>query len=301
MKPNMPEQSGQDLGKTIDLVVKATAIVLSALYILGYLVVSLHLAEFGIHSVALLRIQYLTAGVFSLGPLFLIYLLSSLARSGFEKLFVGELRLGPFPTSSRQRIRWTCIALLRIGWGLLQILIVAGVVIDGMASIFVPGVHEDLLWRHPWIFMRLVRDSALTVLGTLWVRREMNFLNKEERGLNFKTATQVGLPLAFSVFFFLAYTKQFSQNVYPEIPFAIGGGKPESVVFLLKHDKSLGSAPVVRDKMSDRSIPYSLILETDNSYAVISKDGGERAVQFNREAVEGYVVMRDMNAGLVQP
>lgn len=71
----MPEQTGQD-SKTIDLVVKATAIALSVLYIFGYLVVSLRLAEFGIHSVALLRIQYLTAGFFSLGPLFLIYFFS---------------------------------------------------------------------------------------------------------------------------------------------------------------------------------------------------------------------------------
>src|SRR6267378_1016837 len=292
----MPEQTGQDSGKTIDLVVKATAIALSVLYIFGYFVVSLRLAEFGIHSVALLRIQYLAAGFFSLGPLFLIYLLSALARSGFEKLFVGESRLGPLPASTWPRIRSVCVALLRIGWGLLQILIIAGMVIDGIASIFLPDAHENLLWRHPWIFIRLVRDSALTVFGILWVRRAMNLLKQEERGPNFKTASQVGLPLVFSAFFFLAYTKQFSQNVYPEIPLAVGGGRPASVVFLLKHDSTgLNSAPVVRDKMSDRSIPYSLILETDNSYAVISKDSGERAVQFNREAVEGYVVMREMN------
>jgi hypothetical protein len=171
-------------------------------------------------------------------------------------------------------------------------------VIDGMASIFVPDAYENLLWRHPWIFIRLVQYSVLAVLGILWVRRVMNLLKKEERGPNFKTALQVGLPLVFSAFFFLAYTKQFSQNVYAEIPFAVGGGKPESVVFLLKHDSTgLNSAPVVRDKMSDRSIPYNLILETDNSYAVISKDASERAIQFNREAVEGYVVMRETNVG----
>src|SRR6266481_4624711 len=294
----MPERAGQDFRKTIDLVVKATAIALSVLYIFGYFVVSLRLAEFGIHSVALLRIQYLTAGFFSLGPLFLIYLLSALTRYGF----VGALGLGPLPASTWPRIRSVCVALLRIGWGLLQILIIAGMVIDGIASMFVPDAHENLLWRHPWIFIRLVRDSALTVLGILWVRRAMNLLKQEERSPNFKTASQVGLPLVFSAFFFLAYTKQFSQSVYPEIPLAVGGGRPESVVFLLKHDSTgLNSAPVVRDKMSDRSIPYSLILETDNSYAVISKDGGERAVQFNREAVEGYVVMREMNAGLHQP
>src|SRR6267143_1484566 len=287
----MPEQTGQDSGKTIDLVVKATAIALSVLYIFGYFVVSLRLAEFGIHSVALLRIQYLAAGFFSLGPLFLIYLLSALARSGFEKLFVGESRLGPLPASTWPRIRSVCVALLRIGWELLQILVIAGMVIDGIASIFVPDVHENLLWRHPWIFIRLVRDSALTVLGVLWVPRAISLLKKEERGLNFKTASQIGLPLVFSAFFVLAYTKQFSHDVYPEIPFAIGGGKPESVVFLLKRTTGLDSPPVVRDKTKDRSIPYKLILETDNSYAVISQGSDERAIQFNREAVDGYVVM----------
>jgi len=297
----MPEQTGQDSGKTIDLVVKATAIALSVLYIFGYFVVSLRLAEFGIHSVALLRIQYLAAGFFSLGPLFLIYFLSVLAHSGFEKLFVGELRLGSPPASAWKRIGWTCVALLRIGWGLLQILIIAGFVIDGTASIFVPEVHKDLLWHHPWIFARLIRDSTLIVLGVLWVPRAISLLKKEERGLNLKTASQVGLPLVFSAFFVLAYTKQFSHDVYPEIPFAIGGGKPESVVFLLKRTTGLDSPPVVRDKTKDRSIPYKLILETDNSYAVISQGSDERAIQFNREAVDGYVVMRETNEGRTQP
>jgi len=165
----------------------------------------------------------------------------------------------------------------------------------------VPEVHKDLLWHHPWIFARLIRDSTLIVLGVLWVPRAISLLKKEERGLNLKTASQVGLPLVFSAFFVLAYTKQFSHDVYPEIPFAIGGGKPESVVFLLKRTTGLDSPPVVRDKTKDRSIPYKLILETDNSYAVISQGSDERAIQFNREAVDGYVVMRETNEGRTQP
>lgn len=297
----MSEEPGGDFGRKIDLLAKATAITLTVLYILGYLVVSLRLAEFGIHSVELLRIQYLTAGFFSLGPLFLIYFLWTLSRLGFEKLFLGEIRIGSPPASIWPRIRWVLVALLRIAWELLQGLIIAGLVIDAIASIFVPNVSENLLWRHPWTFMRVVRDSALTVLGILWLQRALNLLKKEERGPNFKTASQVGVPLVFSVFFFLAYTKQFSRSVYPEIPLAIGGGKPESVVFLLRHDTGSDFAPVVRDKTSDRSISYKLILETDKSYAVISNDSSEQAIQFNREAVEGYVVMQEIHAGLRHP
>jgi hypothetical protein len=174
----------------------------------------------------------------------------------------------------------------------LTIAIFAGFVVDVIASFFVAGVSEHLLWRHRWIIARLARDLALTVIGVAGVRRMMSLPKKEERGSNIKRAFQVGVPLVLSVFSFIAYTKHFSHSVYPEIPFAIGGGKPESVVFLLKPTTGSDSPPVVRDQTSDRSIPYELILETDNSYAVISKGSDERAIQFNREAVEGYVVMR---------
>jgi hypothetical protein len=46
------------------------------------------------------------------------------------------------------------------------------------------------------------------------------------------------------------------------------------------------------DKTGDRSVPYSLILETDNAYTVISQGSNEQAMQFNREAVEGYIVLK---------
>ncbi len=214
--------------------------------------------------------------------------MATLLHLGFEKLFVGEFRLGSIPTSVWPRIRWASLALLRIAWGFLQIFVLASIIIDGIASIFVPGI-QDLLWRHPWIFVRLTRNSAIVALGVLWARRAIGLLNDEERGINFKTSVQVGLPATLLIFFFFAYMKQFSQDVYSKIPFALGGGRPQSVVFLLKQGPE--SPPVVRDRTGDRSIPYSLILETDNAYAVISQDSNEQAIQFNREAVEGYVVL----------
>ncbi len=174
-------------------------------------------------------------------------------------------------------------------WEFIQIFALASIIIDGIASIFVPGI-QDLLWHHPWIFIRLTRNSALVALGIFWIRRAVSLLNVEERGINFKTSVRVGLPATLLIFFFLAYMKQFSQDVYSKIPFALGGGKPQSVVFLLKQGAE--SPPVVRDKAGNKSIPYSLILETDNAYAVVSQDSNEQAIQFNREAVEGYIVLR---------
>jgi hypothetical protein len=282
----MTDQAERNIGGKVDLFAKTAAVALSILYICGFFVVSLYLAGFGIHSVALLRVQYLAAGFFSLGPLCLTYFVASLLHLGFEKLFVGESRLGSVPASVWPRIRWASLALLRIVWEFLQVFIGAGLVIDGVVSIFVPGV-QDLLWHHKWVFVRMMRDLAL---GILFMLRAISVVSKQERELNFKTAFQVGLPATFSVFFFLAYMSQFSLDVYPNIPFAVGGGKPESVVFLLKHD-AVSPPPVVRDKTSDRSIPYSLILETDNAYAVVSQDSNERTIQFNREAVEGYIVL----------
>src|SRR5260370_10018483 len=91
---------------------QTSAVFLGALYLFGFFVVSLYLANFGIHTVSLLRVQYLAAGFFSLGPLVLIYFLPSLFHMGFDKFFLGPLLIGSFPSSTCPRVRWVCFTFL---------------------------------------------------------------------------------------------------------------------------------------------------------------------------------------------
>src|SRR5260370_9284062 len=97
---------------------QTSAVFLGALYLFGFFVVSLYLANFGIHTVSLLRVQYLAAGFFSLGPLVLIYFLASLFHMGFDKLFRGPLRIDSFPSSTLHRVCWAYLSLLDISWEL---------------------------------------------------------------------------------------------------------------------------------------------------------------------------------------
>src|SRR5258708_5279343 len=145
---SIPEQAKPNIAGTVDLFAKAAAVALSALYILGFCVVSFYLATYGLHSVALLRVQYLAAGFFSLSPLCAAYLVAALLHLQFR-----NFSLSPFPASFWSRARWFTLALVRLAWDVVKVFLVASLIIDGIASIFVSGIR-DLLWQHPWICVR---------------------------------------------------------------------------------------------------------------------------------------------------
>jgi hypothetical protein len=62
----------------------------------------------------------------------------------------------------------------------------------------------------------------------------------------------------------LYYMAFFAGRTYSQIPYAIGGGKPLQVEFLLHGQKSAERVPLTADSSGDKSIPYNLILETND-------------------------------------
>ena len=100
------------------------------------------------------------------------------------------------------------------------------------------------------------------------------------------------LRVGFCLILFLGYLSYFTFRVYSQIPFWAGGGKAQTIAFLLKVDSKAEVSPVSPDKATqDRSIPYKLILETDTSYIVLSENPKEKAIKVNRDAVAGFVVL----------
>ncbi len=270
---------------------QTSAVVLGALYLFGFFVVSLYLANFGIHTVSLLRVQYLAAGFFSLGPLVLIYFLASLFHMGFDKLFRGPLRIGSFPSSTWPRVRWVCFSLLRILWEITVALVVGSFILVAVVSIFVPNI-VSAFWSNLKFVSDVVRTSVLPVLGLLWIFRAKTLLDEQERKSKLRMLLEFGLPTTLSLWFFLAYMNFFANEIYPKIPFAIGGGKPQSIVFLLKSHSDAAPPPIKPDESLLRSIPYELILQTDTSFVVLSHDQNEKAIELSRDAVQGIVVLR---------
>ena len=74
-----------------------------------------------------------------------------------------------------------------------------------------------------------------------------------------------------SVLILLWYVSYFARRWYPFIPYYLGGGKPISVVFLLKTEEGHKELPVVPDSSGERSIPYKMLFETEKTFVVLSR------------------------------
>jgi hypothetical protein len=282
----MNEHTERTVSQRFELLTKVGAAGIAFLYLCGFLVVSVHLSEFGVYSVELLRGQYLAAGVLSLTPLCLTYFVVALLHTSLS-----GFRFGPLPGSGWLRAKYVLVLTFGVLWEIFKVFAVSSPLVDGFASIFVPGVH-DILWSH-W---RVISWLTIQSMFLVWCAIKMQWLasrsdNGETHGIK-RT-----FPLAFlgavSVFTFFAYMSYFANRLYSEIPFAIGGGKPQTVLFLMKQNHDGAPAPVVQGQSGERSIPYKLILETDTTYSVLSEVETENAIQFNHDAVNGYVILKD--------
>jgi hypothetical protein len=272
------------ISKDFEFLTRVGAASLAFLYLCGFLVVSIHLSSYGVYSIALLRGQYLVAGVLSLGPLCLTVLIFARLHTSFEGFPVGLLHASGW--SGTKQIFRLVFALL---WEAITIFALCSFMIDGFASIFMPNVR-DILPSHWRVFSWITAQSMLFIfflMRTWQVSRGRS--THDSQGI--RKTFQLAFLAACSILFFLVYLSYFARRLYSEIPFTIGGGKPQTVVFLTKqNDKQF---TLLAEQSSGRSIPYELLLETDLAYTVLSDVATENAIQVNREAVAGYVILKD--------
>lgn len=263
----------------------AAAAALALAYVCGFLVVTLHLSEYGIYSISIFRGQYLAAGVLSFGPLYLAYFVVAVFHIQFKKFSLSNL-----PSSGWPKVNEFCRMLGQVVWSLLSIYVFLTAFIGGVISIFVP-TFRGLSLTHWRILSWLIVQSVVfgVILQKIW--QEATRLRFDELQHDFRKGILLILRLTLRFVILLGYLSYFTQRVYPEIPFWIGGGKPESVVFLLKGGTGERTAPLTKDVSGNRSIAYKLILETDTSYIVLSEISKERAIKFNRDEVAGYVIV----------
>jgi len=100
--------------------------------------------------------------------------------------------------------------------------------------------------------------------------------------------------LASLLMIVLCYVLWFSVNIYPNIPFSMGGGKPLTVVFF-RGDKPMPDEIQKADASGNRSISYQLLLATEKSFVIVlpsDKDGSKKgSIEVSRDSVAGMVVL----------
>lgn len=267
--------AGAGSGPKLEDVSKFLALGLVVLYLLGFLVVAYNLSQYGVSSMAVLKLQYLLAGIWLLLPLAVL----SLLIAGF--LAFSWL---PLP-KGKPRIRLVGFTSLIASFALvLATLSAFGV---NVVAFYDKGsTHANFIDRVSILAGIVAMAAFFWYVGRI-LKDEPN--EKMNRNIQ-KTA--VFYFLTASVLILLGYVSFFARNWYPLIPYSLGGGKPASVVFLLKTEMGHGESPVISDSSGMRSIPYKLLFVTDKTFVVLSPSKEEKAIEFNRDAVIGVVMLK---------
>jgi hypothetical protein len=285
----MPEESKTTEFTAISKGLEASKVLGSValvLYVVGFLVVTFHVAQFGFVPVSWLRPQYLLAGIWCLLPTLLLVWIISYGIGQSLTLLGKTPGTQPPPKSSRFR-NLTGMFLSVVGF------VIATYVGFGLiGAMFGQPITVTPSRPNVVIALKLVGfylaalitgiTGVVTLIGARKLPRQLSVRFVSEW-------SSVTLLLCFSLAMGVGYIRYFSTSVYSAIPSAVGGGRPQDVIFLL--DKEHGEPPVTADSSGIRSVPYQLLLKTDSTYVVQSHKTGEKAIEFRQESVKGMVTL----------
>ena len=256
---NSPVKSAQE---TFELLTKIFVVVAAVLYVTGFLVVSLHLARYGVHSFSILRAQYILAGAWFFAhilffvPLGVViwYLIHRVILKNknstskkihiFRKIMIRE-------TMTEKEMRLT-----------VRIAIMAGIAI--YFALFMFGIS---IFKFDKI-STLASHGAINVLALITINAGWNTI---AIGRQSKVAVFF-LTLLLVVIFFLMVAF-FSKSVYSVISAEYGGGMPVKVQFHWKDEcktRDIGAAFKKECSLKEEPVVFDQILATDSDHVIIS-------------------------------
>jgi hypothetical protein len=294
---SVSENAHSRLGLNIADPAKVGVSIVGLLYALGFLVVTFHLSEFGVAPVTWLRPQYLLAGIWCLLPLLIFTCGFALAAMQFSEPWIRYSLVVPRRTRRYRYIVGAfqgCIMLVTV-------FVFVSIVIAGLDAPFAliakrAGHGFDRLGPSSIITLKLGGLFLLIAACVFWAKASFSSMAhspveqvRMDRRLAFFSSGLMGVFA--SLVFAVLYVYSFSVLVYSVIPLELGGGRPQSVVFLIDSAKQQ-TPPLVVDSSGTRSVPYNLLLITDSNYVVESPAKGEMAIEFKQDSVRGMIVLR---------
>jgi hypothetical protein len=257
--------SREGISGWFELGAKVVSLSIGFTYLIGFLVVAWHLSRYGVSSLSLLHLQYLVAGLWvALPPSITAFLMLTKELPTIHL----DQRVPQLPWYERFAINQVTaipstlvltffVGFLIVNLPIRRVLIVLFLlfVIGFSISFFVSSVRIP-----PGTTARLISRRLAPFYGGVAVA-----------------------TVGFYVWF-------FAVNIYPAIPYEWGGGKPLDVIFL-EGDKPLPDG-IVKDGNARHSIPYKLLVVTEKSYVVLPQPTNQKSLQFDRESVQGIIVLR---------
>jgi hypothetical protein len=239
-----PEPHVRRLTDSVELIGKIFLLFTGICYAFGLIVVNIRLARYGIYSLNLLQLNYVTAGIWSLLPILLAGLGAAFGIHTYH------LTREQMHTSIPTWIRFVYAAIM-----------------GPLAAFFLPRILGFTLG---WSWFRVSLLGAIVGFALVMVIIQPYRVSSLE-----DLAVGVGGRLVAGSFL-IFYLAVFAKGAYSEIPAELGGGRPDQVSFVVDSATKpyLQAAGLQFATDSNKSEPVELILATDREYIFLSKSAG---------------------------
>jgi hypothetical protein len=246
-------------------------------YLIGYLVVTIHLATYSLLPLEVIRIQYVVAGIWSIVPLVIIlYPLTALVATLHDEYRGGKIEISWRALFSHlRRIVQSLISSFGICMGLL---FTFKLVTGGLDfSSFGITIRDGLTFLEIVLLFACVIAAFVSGTWLFWRDVEVGDIGASFNDLIW--GTTFALLACAAGFFYILF---FATHVYGKIPSFLGGGAAVPVSIYLKHAET---GKLQQENEGLESGSYYLLTTTEHSFFLLRLNS-KRAIEVSRESVE---------------
>jgi hypothetical protein len=272
---------------SLEFVSKIGVLLIGIVYGLGFMVVAIHLGQYNVSAVSLLRAQYILAGIRLLVPLFISFL------AVFWGGAIAYDQLGEKPQGFFRTILFyasTVFGLLFAGY--IYAFIGFAILYWFLEPLFLAADAEpSTLTFFKTLGIIVIFSVVISALGVaLWHSFRAAYRTAKGRVANLVWGITVAWFCAIAS---VSYVGFFSLRVYGGIPYALGGGQPLKVRFILKPDASVPRIPALAPEgKSTLSRPLPLLIASEKTYVILDGSDKPTAIEFSKDLVLGITILR---------
>jgi len=261
--------------EAIELIGKGLVFLVGVCYIVGLVIVNLHLNKYGFYSFSLLQINYILAGIWALVPVVAALLIGSAV---FDKIAETSESTKQLPKKYRI-LNWLLLVLSPL------------YMLIGTIPLYLGGGQFEWAWIYvPTLGGLITFYLVAKIYSMVIVRRYDKELGT--RRSNRYTFGEVR-TIFITLIFFIAYMFVFARTLYREIPSSLGGGRPNLIQVTVKpEDKAyIESIGVGFSDIPYKTNPIELLLSTDRDYILLPDPKGN-AVSVPHDLIKSVIYIR---------
>jgi hypothetical protein len=243
----------ESMKNTLEVFGKIVIGLVGLCYVLGLIVVTLHLRRYGLNSLDLPQLHYVMAGVWAMLPILLTVLLVVLA------IYFFQVDIETTPGATRWKRIWSVLS------AVLSVLFIFYMLLGYFGS----SLGLTFGWKS-WVWIPLLGTLAVFVLAApvFMFTRSETYSSVGSISLNLGVMV-IGILLG------LAYLVAFANKTYQSIPWSTGGGRPSRVQLIVDSEAQayVEAGGIKFSSTANKTDSISLLLTTEKEYVVVNPEG----------------------------